>query len=377
MSDKKIAIMTWLYNGNYGTMLQAYALHNFVKNNGYDVENINYKSSTKTKLLNWLQNRNSPTLFVEKFKGLFGKKDSADDVKRNKNFAEFKEKNIKLSKVVTSPEEVATLSNDYDVFICGSDQIWSPFLMNPVFYLYNVAPNKGKIAYAPSLGVTDTTDRKKEQIKGYLKSFDYVSVREVGGQKFLKNITGNEYPVCLDPTMLLKTEDWNKCIGEPIIKEKYIFCYMLTYNESYVNALKKFADKRNLKVILIKNDTGFENCGFDIVEDAGPEQWLNYIKNAEYVFTDSFHGCIFSNIFHKDFVLFKRFDDSNKKSQNSRIYTLADMLGFRDEIIDKNNLDKIESIKPLDYQKIDSILEEKSSVSKKWLLNALEDVCNK
>ena len=152
---------------------------------------------------------------------------------------------------------------------------------------------------------------------------------------------------------------------------------MLTYNESYAKAIKEFADKRNLKVVLIKNDTGFENCGFDIVEDAGPEQWLNYIKNAEYVFTDSFHGCIFSNIFHKNFVLFKRFDDSNKKSQNSRIYTLADMLGFRNEIIDKNNLDKIEIIKPLDYHKIDSILEEKSSVSKKWLLNALEDVCNK
>ena len=89
MADKKIAIMTWLYNGNYGTLLQAYALHTFVKNEGYEVENINYRSSLKTKLKNWFVNRNSPALFVGKFKEKFSKKDSVANEKRNENFSDF------------------------------------------------------------------------------------------------------------------------------------------------------------------------------------------------------------------------------------------------------------------------------------------------
>ena len=89
MADKKIAIMTWLYNGNYGTLLQAYALHSFVKNEGYEVENINYRSSLKTKLKNWFVNRNSPALFVGKFKEKFSKKDSVANEKGMRIFLIF------------------------------------------------------------------------------------------------------------------------------------------------------------------------------------------------------------------------------------------------------------------------------------------------
>ncbi len=89
MADKKIAIMTWLYNGNYGTLLQAYALHTFVKNEGYEVENINYRSSLKTKLKNWFVNRNSPALFVGKFKEKFSKKDSVQTKKGMRIFLIF------------------------------------------------------------------------------------------------------------------------------------------------------------------------------------------------------------------------------------------------------------------------------------------------
>ena len=377
MADKKIAIMTWLYNGNYGTLLQAYALHTFVKNEGYEVENINYRSSLKTKLKNWFVNRNSPALFVGKFKEKFSKKDSVANEKRNENFSDFLNSNIKLTELASSPEELVKFGNSFDVFICGSDQIWSPYLMNPPYFFsflaeVEVTPKLG--AYA-ILGLLSGT--KEKMICDFVKRFDYVSVREKQGSDFLKKITGNEYSVMVDPTMLLERKDWEKCIGERIEKEKYIFCYMLTYNAKYVNAVKEYADKNKLKVILIKNDTGFGNTGFTVVEDAGPQQWLNYIKFAENVFTDSFHGAIFSVIFHKELVLFKRFCDKSGVSQNSRIYTLTEMLDIKDRIADESSLEKIGNMKTIDFEKTDCIMQTNSKKSGDWLLNALEKACSK
>lgn len=375
MADKKIAIMTWLYNGNYGTLLQAYALHTFVKNAGYEVENINYRSSLKTKLKNWIVNKNSPALFIGKFKDKFSKIDSAANEKRNKNFSDFLKSNIKLTEFASSPEEFVRFGNGYDAFICGSDQIWSPYLMNPPYFLSFVPDNKPKIAYAPSFGVTSTSAKKEKMICDFVKRFNYVSVREKQGSDFLKRITGKDYPVMVDPTMLLERKDWEKFISDRIENEKYIFCYMLTYNQKYVNAIKEYADKNKLKVILIKNDTGFESTGFTIVEDAGPQQWLNYIKFAENVFTDSFHGAIFSVIFHKELVLFKRFCDKSGASQNSRIYTLTEMLDIKDRIADESNLDKIGNMNAVDFELTDSIIQAEANRSKNWLLNALEKVC--
>lgn len=377
MADKKIAIMTWLYNGNYGTLLQAYALHTFVKNAGYEVENINYRSSLKTKLKNWLVNRNSPALFVGKFKEKFSKKDSVANEKRNENFSDFLKSNVKLTELASSPEELVKFGNSFDAFICGSDQIWSPYLMNPPYFLSFVPDNKPKIAYAPSFGVTSTSAKKEKMICDFVKRLDFVSVREKQGSDFLKRITGKDYTVMVDPTMLLERKDWEKCIGERIEKEKYIFCYMLTYNAKYVNAVKEYADKNKLKVILIKNDTGFENTDFTVVEDAGPQQWLNYIKYAENVFTDSFHGAIFSVIFHKELVLFKRFSDKSGTSQNSRIYTLTEMLDIKDRIADESSLEKIGNMKTIDFEKTDCIMQTNAKKSGDWLLNALEKACSK
>lgn len=377
MADKKIAIMTWLYNGNYGTVLQAYALHTFVKNAGYDVENINYKSSLKTKLKNWIVNKNSPALFVGKFKEKFSKTDSVANEKRNENFSDFLKSNIKRTELASSPDELLKFGNNYDAFICGSDQIWSPYLMNPPYFLSFVPDNKPKIAYAPSFGVTSTSAKKEKMICDFVKRFDYVSVREKQGSDFLKRITGRDYPVMVDPTMLLERKDWEKCIGDRIEKEKYIFCYMLTYNQKYVNAVKEYADKNKLKVILIKKDIGFENTGFTIVEDAGPQQWLNYIKYAENVFTDSFHGAIFSIIYHKELVLFKRFSDKSGASQNSRIYTLTEMLNIKDRIVDEASLDKIGNMSAVDFEKTDCIMQTNAKKSGDWLLDALEKVCCK
>ena len=374
---KKIAKLTWLHNGNFGSVLQAVALQRFLTEQGYDIIDIDYKSSTVEKLKNWWKNKNSPKLFLGKFEEAKRKKGYKQPEKfedRGKKFSDFKKQWLKCSKLCTTPEQIKEEAKKYDIFICGSDQIWSPALMNPVFYLDFVSREKKKIAYAPSFGVMNTSEKKKRKIKNYLESFDTLSVRETQGQEFIEELIGQKVPVVVDPTFLLDVKIWKEYVKNPEETEPYIFCYLLTPNEKYIQAVSKFAKQKKLKVIIVPTSKGPFETEFEEKIDIGPAEWLGLIQNASYVCTDSFHGCIFSTIFHREFILFKRFKDKEKISENSRIYTLANMLEVEDRIIDADSLEKIDEVKPLNFEKIDNIIERKANKSKEWLLKALRKV---
>lgn len=369
----KIAKLTWLNNGNFGTVLQAYALQKILRNKGYEVIDINYKASKKTKLINWAVNMNSPKLFIEKFK----EKKALDNnkeilIKRNNKIESFKRKYLIMTKEYTSPLELKKTVGEYDIYICGSDQIWSPVLMNPVFYLNFVPDKYKKIAYAPSFGVVSTSRRKEKKISKMLSEFDKISIREDEGRKFIKKITGKKVPVLLDPTLLLEKNDWEECTSEPIIKDKYIYCYFLTENKKYLETIKKFAETKKMKVVISPTIKGPFNTGFDEYTDVGPSEWLSLIKNAEYVCTDSYHGLIFSLIFNKNVFIFKRFTDESKASQNSRVYTLTRLLGIEDRILDELNLNKMSNFDKIDYLDINEKMKKCSEKSIKWLIDAIE-----
>lgn len=370
---KKVAILTWLNNENYGSILQAYALQAFIKNNGYNVVDIDYDASNKAKLINWIKNRNSLNLFGDKIKRKTSKifsKNTIDFSQRKLKFKDFKKENIVTTRKYSSPKELIELRNKYDIYVCGSDQIWSPKLMNPVFYFSFLDKDDYKISYAPSLGVSNIDDRKKELIKELLKGFNFISVREEKGKELLKDLTKKDITVQLDPTLLLCKEDWEKLlINRNNINNEYIFLYLLTPNEKYIEKVKEIAKRENLNVKVVLTDIGPYNTGFEELSDVGPLDWLTLIKGAKYVFTDSFHGSIFSIIFNKQFILFKRFNDMKKGSENSRIINLSKKFGFEDRIADENT--KIGSITPIDYTIINKKMYEERIKSQKWLLNAL------
>lgn len=372
--NKKIAILTWLYNGNYGTVLQAYALQSFLRKNNYNVENLNYRPSLKTKLINWAQNGNSPMLFLGKFKTAFSKKSCNNQdalALKDKRIEEFKKQNMVLTKVCRTPEELAEVSKDYDVYICGSDQIWSPALMNPVYYFSYLPQGAKKIAYAPSFGVTQTTNKKRQKIKEYLTSFNHLSVREMQGQELIKDILGKDVPLQIDPTMLLEAEDWNACTAERLVSEDYIFCYLLTPNEKYIEMVRQLAEKTGLKVVIVPTPKGPFDTGFDELIEAGPAEWLSLIKYAKFVCTDSFHGGVFSSIFNVQFWLFKRFSDSDKKSENSRIYTLVKRLGIVERVIGEDDAEKLLNGDMIDFVGVDKAIQSARENSSQWLVDAI------
>ncbi|MBU5486781.1 polysaccharide pyruvyl transferase family protein [Clostridium sp. MSJ-8] len=370
----KIATMTWIYNGNYGTVLQAYALQKMLNDKGYETNLINYRASTKSKIKNFFKSKNSYSLFIQKAKSVIfkSKSNSSIDYKlRNKRFMDFLNNECSLTKLYSNPEDLKELNDIYDVFICGSDQIWSPNFFNEIFYLSYVDENRKKIAYAPSFGVSSITNKKKNKIKALLERFDYISVREKQGADIVKELTNKNVEVVLDPTLLLSEEQWEKVAISPNIEEPYILCYFLSDNDFYYKTVEKLEEETGYKVISIPVTADSYNTMYDKYPAAGPQEFLGLIKNAALVCTDSFHGSIFSINFKRDFYVFKRFSDDSISSQNSRIYNILNLLQANDRLFEEGKKITREGIKITNYNEIYDKLLAVREKSIKWLIDKL------
>ena len=239
----KIGILTWLHNGNYGSILQAYALQKALRNQGYQTENIDYAPSTVKKVENLIKNKNSLKLFLEKWDAYCAKKAAGSPrelSEKQKKFDDFRENYINITRRYSSPKEVATIDGEFDAYICGSDQIWSPVLLNPVFYFDFLSDTERKIAYACSFGVSSIKGKKATKITNYLNRFEYISVRESSGCKIVKNLTGKVVPVMPDPTLLLQRTDWDKVSKYNLNLDNYIFCYFCLGMKTIGNMLRMY-----------------------------------------------------------------------------------------------------------------------------------------
>ena len=211
----KICILTWLHNQNFGTLLQAYALQQFLKAEGHDVVDADYLPCVKEKLLNWAINRNSFDLFAGKARELFNRKKEHDDFGSSTAdvFNRFLSQNIETTDRIVDTDGLVDLRGKYDAYVCGSDQIWSPYLLNRNFYLSFLSDSDKRIAYAPSFGVTSTTQRKKKIITDLIKTFSSVSVREDAGADFVESLGLERPSQVVDPVLLLSKEDWAPLIN--------------------------------------------------------------------------------------------------------------------------------------------------------------------
>lgn len=372
----KIGIMTWLHNGNYGTVLQAYALQHYLRSEGYDVQNIDFSPTVVEKVKNLIKSKNSFTLFSEKFEAMLTRKKADQDKLRIKEdkFNEFLSSKFMLTKPFYKADDLSELKGKYDAYICGSDQIWSPTLLNPAYYFNYLSKNDTKIAYACSFAVNQIPDNKKDKIKGYLKDFSKISVRENQGKEIVKDLVGLDVPVLVDPTLLLNKSEWDKIASDNIVNKKYVFAYFLTYNEKYFKKAEKIAKEMNCTLVVVPTCKESYDINADVMQDAGPADWISLIANAEAVVTDSFHGCVFSLIYSKQFFVFKRFADSNSKSQNSRVYTLLQEYSLNKCLIDADTAIDKAFIEQEEFLKINEKIELNSNKAKKWLFDSIEDI---
>lgn len=378
-----IGVCIKYFHENYGGMLQAYATTMYLEELGVDYELIRYD-----KRKNIFQKiKNIPRLFnkillndkIEGFKKKVGLKLHKDFAKNNrlrmKSFHKFcNQKFINLSPIYSSYQDMADKSSIYDIVLTGSDQLWSPAGLPTNFYNLEFCKNGVKrISYASSFGVSYIPWYQKRRTADFLKKFDFISMREIKGAKIVKELIGKEVPEVADPVFLINKEKWDTLI--PNFNRyhcKYIFAYFLGNTKEYREKVTEFAKERGLKIVTLRHLDQYvkedEKFGDYAPYDIGPEEFLNLIRNAEYVFTDSFHGSCFSIINHKKFLTFNRYSNKSKVSKNSRIDTLMANIG-----INRRYNGAIEDVlADIDYSTVDQRLNDLIVFSKQYLCNALE-----
>lgn len=370
----KIAILTWAANtNNYGSILQAYALQRFLDDNGYDSIILDYRWNAND--LKWpseieITRRKIATRIKNHFNE---KSDRLNQMNClvTKSCLDFRHNNMKISHTYRGIKELKASNKEYDTFICGSDQIWSmKEIINPAYYLTWVSKEKKKIAYAPSMPMIQIDSKRQKALKEFVCDFTAVSVREEKTAEMMQELLGQNIISTLDPTLLIDEKVWFDLTTNNNTKEKYILCYFLGKNKNYEKCVQRIAKETNHRVIVVPtSEKSFEFEG-DIKRDVGPIKFLNLIRNASIVMTDSYHASIFSVIFKKQFVLFKRFIDGNKDDENGRIYDLVTKLSLYDQLADAENFD-LNKLKKPNYNLQDEKLELLRKESKDFLLSSL------
>jgi hypothetical protein len=348
----RIGTITFHWATNYGAVLQAYALQHFLKQKQFETEIINY-IPLRIKLIQTL---------------LRIKNMEFSEFMREKRMNSFRKQFLDLSSITYyTNNSLIKRCHDYDAYICGSDQIWNEsFALNAEgkptlsYYLNFVKSEKCRVSYATSFGTDRLSVEVIKLVKPELEKFQSISVREKTGEEIIRNMD-LEATLVVDPTLLLDKDDYECLIEGKEFKEEYqLFSYILHKNQATANAINEYIfDKffnRNL-------DKKYNQ------EPIGMYEWLYNMKHAQFVVTNSFHGAIFSILFHTPFVVVP----VENSGMNDRITTLLNTIGLSDRIIDtidKLKLDRLiaEEIK---WTEVDEKIMNLRKKSIEFLENAL------
>ena len=363
------ATVTWISYNNLGTLLQAYALQKVLGSLGYKNEII-----SDEKIIH--QHKRRP--FILRLRSNLWRLFSGNCFRyyrgqrqANLLFNEFRVNNLKVNYDWCSESE---LHKKYDIFICGSDQIWSTILpFNPFYYL--CFTTKPKIAYAPSIGADFYPESRKKEVKPYLDKFNSLSVREEIGKILISSFINKQISVVLDPTLLLDQSDWKVFLNpNGNDSNNKVLCYFLTFNKSYIEKVLSFAKQNRIPLYIIITDQRFIKYA-DVPLYVGPKEFISEIATASYIFTDSFHGTIFSILFKKQFLTFERFKKGAGNDQNSRVHNLLMKLELNHCLIKfENSNEKNLSFPIINYNHVFQKLNCYRKQSFSFLKNALEDV---
>jgi hypothetical protein len=296
------------------------------------------------------------------------------NLKRKKQYKQFIKKYYHLSEnSYRTIEELKKSYPKYNCYITGSDQVWNTTITNGLqdAYTLNFGNEKIiKISYAASVGKSDISSEEWINLKNKIEFLNAISVREESAKEQLQKVLDKKIEITLDPTLLLKKKDWDEFSGERIVKEKYILVYAMENNPEVVKIVNYLSENTNLKVVHFDKKSKYNNPlrSFYV---SGPKEFVNLIKNAELVVTNSFHGTVFSVIFEKKFYTIPH------TTKGSRMIDLLNKLKLTDRIfynIDEfKKINKEDLLKKLDYKITNEILETERNKSILYLEKNLKD----
>ncbi len=346
MKNNKIGIVTFHRSHNCGSILQAYATQEVCRKYDLVPEFIDFFTLGQKNIYSVFSPIKYGTL-KKITKSILINAVSAVIYKRLKrnwtSYDSYIQKYLVVSKNKYS-EAGDIIETDllYDMYLTGSDQVWNVTIDDyDEIYFLNFVHNHAKIAYAVSQGAKDINKFavNPKEIARYIKDIDFVSVREENGQKWIKNLTSKNYPIVLDPTLLLSKEAY-ACIEEKhdlknIRKGGFIFVYAAQLSREYFEIIEKYAKENNLKIVLWHNNVWLKRFGWlrGIICPKGqnPGKYLDLIKNAKFVCTSSFHGVAFSTIYRKNFVVLE--NDGMRAGDDDRMTGFLKRLKLSDRIV--------------------------------------------
>jgi hypothetical protein len=370
---KAIGVITYHQSINYGANLQAYALQEVLKGMGYVPEIIDYNNPhmrwASLSRLRWLRHiawRNIARLLA--------------GTERQERTKRFRQRCMRMS--TRQYSDLEALHSDppsYDAYVTGSDQVWNPFIQgnDPSYFLTFAPVGRRRISYAASFGLSRIPDQFITRYGEWLNQIHYLSTREAEGKRIIKQLTGREAEVTLDPTLLLDERHWREIAVPYDTDEPYILCYHMPGDKVVDRSINEIA--RHVSTLMgwgIVSIGQREYMGLvpwrRSVFNAGPAEFLGLVQNASFIVTNSFHGTAFAVNYKKPFAIPVNLTIPPERTRNSRIASLLRMLELEDRLVPAGERMQEGYVPDIDYRRAGMMLQEQRQKSIDFLRDSLE-----
>jgi hypothetical protein len=358
----KIGILTFHTAFNYGGMLQAYATQVALIKLGHEVQIIDYYPKNVERE-NFMREFSANPKQIVKY---IYAKINPNVQKKFKHFNEFRSR-MQLTARYQDKIELYQNPPEFDVYMVGSDQVWNMERGFDSFWFLDFIKDKLKISYASSFGTSTISKEYRAELKKQLTEFQAISVREADGVKIIEEATGLNATPVLDPTFLLRADEWISISSSTIIKGDYILCYGFDGSEKSKLMIDSIKKRLRLPTVAMTISLTIPYKADHFVQEAGPSEFLSLVKNAKFVCTSSYHGMALAINFRKSFIA------TIHPSRNSRMESMLSRFGLENrqvnnpiDILDMNDIDLF-----IDYSSIETQIENAISDSFYWLKSSL------
>ncbi len=362
----RIGIITFHRAINCGAVLQAYALQETLASCGADCKIIDFRSAAIEQFYNPM--RIVKGSFVNKMKQVaVGALRFRSRSRKRNAFRDFNARFLRMTEPVSTADELRKLP--FDAVVTGSDQVFNPDIPGRDawnYYLSFAGPGVKRYSYAASFGKGFLQDRYKPFAARELAAFTGISVREKSGADIVRELTGREAGVDVDPTLLAGADMWRGLEKKPRgVGEPYLLVYNMLQNELLHETAEKVRKERNLKVLFVNNKLEAPRRKynrFEYRDSDSPQEFLWLMDHAACVISSSFHGNVFSALFHKPFITIL----PKNQPKNERNLDLLEMLGLQDRLFTENP-DTGLLFRDPDWERVDERLRDRRESSMAYL----------
>ncbi len=368
---------------NFASVLHSYIFQQFLKDNGIETTIIDYKPNFGNDILDGRHpilyyaanqpkdlNDNKYKYNLKRWAKLFDERE-----KRYDKFQKFIDKYYIKTEETYDQNTIAENPPDFDIYIAATDVIWkyTEHLGFDRGFLLEPFKGKKKIAYSASRGAIEYSPEAEKDFFNCISDIDYISVREKSLKDYIESKSNLPVKLVLDPVFLENKEFYENLAVRKPRKNKYVLVYIvMNKSPKVLKNAAKYAKENGLKLIELSDRIEDENLPkgthHKVIYGIGIEEWLGYLIDAEMIFTNSFHASALSIIMHKQFVAGVRAAD--------KIRSLLQMFNLEDRLIEDYDPERVLSLQPIDYEKVDVTREKLVKESSDFILNAIHDLEN-